>query len=84
MKFTKQTLKKIIKEELEATMNEAELNEGMGPDHPDYDKVAGMITMITMSVLMKGVGLDQAIKDARVPQEHVEYVRKRALQMMGK
>ena len=43
MKLTKESLKKIIKEELEAVMNEAELDEGMGPDHPDYDMIGGII-----------------------------------------
>lgn len=84
MKLTRQSLKQIIKEELEAVMNEAELDEGMSPDHPDYDMVAGIISRVLMSVLMRGTDIDSAMDDERVPEEHREYVRKRVMTMSGR
>ena len=61
MKLTKQALKQIIKEELEAVMNEAELDEGMGPDHPDYDMLGGMIQRVLMAVLTRGQDVESAM-----------------------
>ena len=82
MKLTRQALKQIIKEELDAVMNEAELDEGMGPDHPDYDMLGGMIQRVLMAVLMRNK--DSAMDDERVPEEHRDYVRQRVKTMSGR
>ena len=84
MKLNKETLKQIIKEELEAVMNEAELDEGMSPDHPDYDMVAGIISRVLMAVLMRNQDVDSAMDNERVPEEHREYVRQRVMTMSGR
>tara|TARA_A100001515_G_scaffold93436_1_gene74767 strand:+ start:33 stop:287 length:255 start_codon:yes stop_codon:yes gene_type:complete len=84
MKIAKETLKQIIKEELEAVMNQANLDEGMSPDHPDYDMLGGIISRILMSVLMRGADIDSAMDDERVPEEHREYVRQRVMTMSGR
>ena len=84
MKLTKQALKQIIKEELEAVMNEAELDEGMSPDHPDYDMVAGIISRVLMSVLTRGADIESAMDNERVPEEHRDYVRQRVMAMSGR
>ena len=84
MKLNKQTLKRIIKEELEAVMNEVELDEGMSPDHPDYDFVAGIISRVLMAVLMRGTDIDSAMDNERVPEEHRDYVRQRVMAMSGR
>ena len=85
MKLTKDTLKKIIKEELEAVMfEEEELEEGMGPDHPDYDMLGGIIHRVVMAVLMRGQDVESAMDDERVPEEHRDYVRQRVMAMSGR
>ena len=84
MKLTKQTLKRIIKEELESIMNETELGEGMSPDHPDYDLLGGLIQKVLMAVLMRGADIDSAMEDERVPEEHRDYVRQRVMTMSGR
>ena len=84
MKLTKKTLKQIFKEELEAVMSEAELDEGMGPDHPDYDYVGGLIQQVLMAVLMRRQDVETAMDDARVPEEHRDYVRQRVMAMSGR
>ena len=84
MKLTKQALKQIIKEELEAVMNEAELDEGMGPDHPDYDMLGGLIQRVLMAVLMRGADVDSAMDMENVPEEHRDYVRQRVMTMSGR
>ncbi len=84
MKLNKQTLKRIIKEELEAIMNETELGEGMSPDHPDYDLLGGLIQKVLMAVLMRGADIDSAMEDERVPEEHRDYVRQRVMTMSGR
>ena len=84
MKLTRQALKQIIKEELEAVMNEGELDEGMGPDHPDYDMLGGMIQRVLMAVLMRNQDVDSAMDDEGVPEEHREYVRQRVMTMSGR
>ena len=84
MKLTRQALKQIIKEELEAVMNEAELDEGMGPGHPDYDMLGGMIQRVLMAVLMRGADIDSAMDMERVPDEHRDYVRQRVMAMSGR
>ena len=84
MKLTKQALKQIIKEELEAVMNEAELDEGMGPDHPDYDMLGGMIQRVLMAVLMNQQDIETAMDAAGVPEEHRDYVRQRVMAMSGR
>tara|TARA_B100000035_G_C20994776_1_gene551937 strand:- start:540 stop:794 length:255 start_codon:yes stop_codon:yes gene_type:complete len=84
MKLTRQALKQIIKEELEAVMNEAELDEGMSPDHPDYDMLGGMIQRVLMAVLMRNQDVDSAMDDERVPEEHRDYVRQRVMAMSGR
>ena len=84
MKLTKESLKRIIKEELEAVMNEAELDEGMGPDHPDYDMLGGMIQRVLMAVLTRGADVDSAMDMERVPEEHRDYVRQRVMAMSGR
>ena len=84
MKLTRQALKQIIKEELDAVMNEAELDEGMGPDHPDYDMLGGMIQRVLMAVLMRNQDIDSAMDDERVPEEHRDYVRQRVKTMSGR
>ena len=84
MKLTKETLKRIIKEELEAAMNESELDEGMGPDQPDYDMLGGLIQRVLMAVLMRGSDIDSAMDMERVPEEHRDYVRQRVMAMSGR
>ena len=84
MKLTKQSLKQIIKEELEAVMNEIELDEGMGPDHPDYDMLGGLIQRVLMAVLMRGADIDSAMDMEGVPEEHRDYVRQRVMTMSGR
>ena len=84
MKLTKEALKQIIKEELEAVMNEAELDEGMGPDHPDYDMLGGMIQRVLMAVLMSRQDIETAMDAVGVPEEHRDYVRQRVMAMSGK
>ena len=84
MKLTRQALKQIIKEELDAVMNEAELDEGMGPDHPDYDMLGGMIQRVLMAVLMRNQDIDSAMDDERVPEEHRDYVRQRVKTLSGR
>ena len=84
MKLTKQSLKQIIKEELEAVMNEVELDEGMGPDHPDYDMLGGIISRVLMAVLMRGADIESAMDGERVPEEHRDYVRQRVIAMSGR
>ena len=84
MKLTKQSLKQIIKEELEAVMNESELDEGMGPDHPDYDMLGGIIQRVLMAVLVRNQDVDSAMDDERVPEEHRDYVRQRVMAMSGR
>jgi len=84
MKLTKQSLKQIIKEELQAVMNEAELDEGMGPDHPDYDMLGGLIQRVLMAVLMRGADIDSAMDMEGVPEEHRDYVRQRVMTMSGR
>ena len=85
MKLTKQSLKQIIKEELEAVMFEEEgLDEGMSPDHPDYDLVAEIISRVLMAVLMRNQDVDSAMDDERVPEEHRDYVRQRVMAMSGR
>jgi hypothetical protein len=84
MKLTKQVLKQIIKEELEAVMNEAELDEGMSPDHPDYDMLGGMIQRVLMTVLMSRQDVESAMDAAGVPEEHRDYVRQRVMAMSGR
>ena len=84
MKLTKESLKQIIKEELEAVINEAELDEGMSPDHPDYDMLAGLISRVLMAVLMRGADIDSAMEMERVPEEHRGYVRQRVMAMSGR
>ena len=81
MKLNKETLKQIIKEELEAVMIEAELDEGMSPDHPDYDMLGGLISRVLMAVLMRGADIDSAMDMERVPEEHRDYVRERVMAM---
>jgi hypothetical protein len=84
MKLTKQALKQIIKEELEAVMNEAELDEGMDPNHPDYDMLGGMIQQVLMAVLMRRQDIETAMDAAGVPDEHRDYVRQRVMAMSGR
>ena len=72
MKIAKEQLKRIIKEELEAII------EGMGPDHPDYDMLGGMIQQVVMAVLMGRQDAESAMDDVGVPEEHRDYVRQRA------
>jgi len=84
MKLNKQALKRIIKEELETVMNEAELDESMSPDHPDYDFIAGIIHRVLMSVLMRGADIDSAMDMEDVPEEHRDYVRQRVMTMSGR
>ena len=84
MKLTKESLKRIIKEELEAVMSEAELDEGMGPDHPDYDYVGGLIQQVLMAVLMRSMDVETAMDDAGVPDGHRDYVRQRVMAMSGR
>ena len=84
MKLTRQTLKKLIKEELEAVVAEAELDEGMSPDHPDYDMLGGIIQRVLMAVLMRGSDIDSAMDMERVPEEHRDYVRQRVMAMSGR
>ena len=81
MKLTKESLKQIIKEELEAVMNEAKLDEGMDTNHPDYDMIAGLISRVLMAVLMRGADIDSAMDMERVPEEHRDYVRQRVTAM---
>jgi hypothetical protein len=84
MKLTKQALKQIIKEELEAVMNETELDEGMDPNHPDYDMLGGMIQQVLMAVLMRRQDIETAMDAAGVPDEHRDYVRQRVMAMSGR
>ena len=84
MKFTKESLKQIIREELEAVMNEADLDEGMSPNHPDYDMIAGIISRILMSVLMRGADIESEMDNQKVPEEHRDYVRQRVMAMSGR
>lgn len=83
MKLTKETLKQIIKEELEAVMNEAELDEGMSSDHPDYDMLGGMIQQVLIAVLTRGADVEAVMDEVGVPEEHREYVRQRVMTMSG-
>ena len=83
MKLTKETLKQIIKEELEAVMNEVELDEGMSSDHPDYDMLGGMIQQVLMAVLTSGGDVEAVMDEVGVPEEHREYVRQRVMTMSG-
>ena len=85
MKLTKETLKRIIKEELEAAMNESELDEGMGPDHPDYDMLGGLIQRVFMAVMFNFADdIDSAMDLERVPEQHRDYVRQRVMAMTGR
>lgn len=84
MKLNKLTLKRIIKEELEAVMGESEKYTGMDAGHPDFDMVAGLISRVLMSVLMQGKDIDSAMSDESVPEEHREYVRERVMKISGK
>jgi len=84
MKLTKQSLKRIIKEELQAVMNEVELDEGMSPDHPDYDMLGGLIQRVLMAVLMRNQDIDSAMDMEGVPEEHRDYVRQRVMTMSGR
>jgi hypothetical protein len=84
MKLNKQTLKRIIAEELEAMIGESEKYTGMDSGHPDYDMVAGLISRVLMTVLMQGKDIDSAMDSENVPEEHREYVRERVMAMSGK
>ena len=84
MKLTRQTLKKLIKEELEAVVAEAELDEGMSPDHPDYDMLGGIISRVLMAGLTRGADIESAMDNEMVPDEHRDYVRERVMAMSGR
>ena len=56
----------------------------MGPDHPDYDMLGGIIQRVVMAVLMRGQDVESAMNDERVPEEHRDYVRQRVMAMSGR
>ena len=60
------------------------IDEGMSPDHPDYDMLGGIIQRVLMSVLMRGADVESAMDNERVPEEHRDYVRQRVMAMSGR
>ena len=60
------------------------MDEGMSPDHPDYDMLGGIISRVLMAVLMRGADIESAMDGERVPEEHRDYVRQRVMAMSGR
>lgn len=105
MKLTNKQIKQIIKEELNKVMNEmmgmeppmdsfSGMRAGMGPDHPDYDHVGGII----MQTVRKFAHLAPMVKQgmgsmfendiyhyvAEESPEHADYITERVMQMLKK
>ena len=80
----KEALINFIQNILDQGVHQRPMEEGMGPDHPDYDMLGGIISRVLMSVLMRGTDIDSAMDDERVPEEHRDYVRQRVMAMSGR
>ena len=79
MRLTNEELIQIIKEELEIVLE----TEEMPLNHPDYDMVAGIIQRVVMAVLTRGSDVESAMDNARVPEEHRDYVRTKVNALTG-
>tara|TARA_Y100001938_G_scaffold149152_1_gene235052 strand:- start:729 stop:1001 length:273 start_codon:yes stop_codon:yes gene_type:complete len=88
MKLTEKQIKRIIKEELNKIVKES-----MGPDHPDYDYVGGII----MQTVRKFMHLAPMVKQgmgsmfendiyhyvAEQSPEHADYITGRVMQILS-